>query len=277
MIPGKLTLVLPAHNEVTNLPEVTQCALVVLPQLAESFEIVVVDDGSRDGTGDLLDQIAAEHPEIIAVHHPKNRGYGAALKSGFTAATGDHIMFMDSDLQFDIADLSFLAPFVSKYDIVAGYRIDRKDATYRIIFASIFKLAVRVLFRVKVRDIDCAFKVFRADMLKSMDLESPGALINTEILAKSARSGASLVEVGVHHFPRQRGESSGGSPKVVFRAMRETILLFLRMRSYVPVTRGSGEEYRHRPLRAIAVVAGAMVGVLVAGLSTRIIRRHRDD
>ncbi len=274
MIPGKLSLVLPAHNEVTNLRDVTRRALEVLPQLAESFEIVVVDDGSRDGTGDLLDQIAAEHPEIIAVHHPKNRGYGAALKSGFAAATGDHIMFMDSDLQFDIADLSFLAPFVPKYDIVAGYRIDRKDATYRIIYANIFKLAVRLLFQVKVRDIDCAFKVFRADLVKSMELESPGALINTEILAKSARSSANLIEVGVHHFPRQSGESSGGSPKVVFRAMRETILLFLRMRTYVPATQGNGEAYRHRTARALSY---AMAGLLAAGLSTFILRRRRND
>ncbi len=131
----------------TTFREVTGRALNVLPELAESFEIIVVDDGSTDGTGPLLDQIAAEHPEIVPVHHPKNRGYGAAFTSGFAAASGSHIMFMDSDLQFDVADLSYLAPFVPQYDIVAGYRIDRQDATYRILYANIFKLAVRVLFR----------------------------------------------------------------------------------------------------------------------------------
>ncbi len=120
----------------------------MLPELATSFEIIVVDDGSTDGTGAVLDQIAAENPQVRPVHHPKNRGYGAALTSGFAAATGDHIMFMDSDLQFDIADLSHLAPFVSQYDIVAGYRINRQDAGYRILYANIFKLAVRALFGV---------------------------------------------------------------------------------------------------------------------------------
>ncbi len=275
MIQGKLSLVLPAYNEVENIPEVVRRALDVLPELAEEFEIVVVDDGSKDGTGALLDQIAVEHPAIKPVHHSKNRGYGAALTSGFTAATGEHIMFMDADLQFDIADLSHLAPFVGRYDIVAGYRINRQDAGYRILYANIFKLAVRALFHVRLRDIDCAFKVFRADMLKSMSLESPGALINTEILAKAAKANASNVEVGVHHYPRKRGESSGGSPKVVFRAMKETILLWVRMRTYIPKTQGNGQPRDRSRVGAIVVGAGLAVGALVAA-TTRVVRRRRD-
>lgn len=275
MIQGKLSLVLPAYNEVENISEVVQRALEVLPELAENFEIVVVDDGSKDGTGALLDQLAAEHPDVRPVHHPKNRGYGAALTSGFAAASGDHIMFMDADLQFDIADLSHLAPFVGEYDIVAGYRINRQDAGYRILYANIFKLAVRTLFHVRLRDIDCAFKVFRADMLKSMSLESPGALINTEILAKAEKAHASHVEVGVHHYPRKRGESSGGSPKVVFRAMRETILLWARMRTYVPKTRGNGEARDRTKLGALLVGATVAIGALVAA-TTRVVRKRRD-
>ena len=276
MIPGKLSLVLPAYNEVENIAEVVQRALDVLPELAEKFEIVVVDDGSKDGTGALLDQLAVEHREIRPVHHPKNRGYGAALTSGFAAATGDHIMFMDADLQFDIADLSHLAPFVGHYDIVAGYRINRQDAGYRILYANIFKLAVRTLFGVRLRDIDCAFKVFRADMLKSMSLESPGALINSEILAKSEKAHATYVEVGVHHYPRKRGESSGGSPKVVFRAMKETILLWIRMRTYVPQLQGNGKVRDRSRLGALVVGTTVGVGVLLAA-STRVFRRRRDD
>jgi glycosyltransferase involved in cell wall biosynthesis len=276
MIPGKLSLVLPAHNEVTNISDVTRRALDVLPQLAEAFEIIVVDDGSTDGTTELLDRLALEQPQIVPVHHPRNRGYGAALASGFAAATGDHIMFMDSDQQFDIADLSYLAPFVARYDIVAGYRIDRQDATYRILYANIFKLAVRLLFRVQLRDIDCAFKVFRADMLKSMKLESPGALINTEILAKSARCSASYVEVGVHHYPRKSGESSGGSPRVVVRAMKETVLLWARMRSYVPQTRGNGTSHKHSTWAAPVVTVGALFLAFAATISTRLLRKRRN-
>jgi glycosyltransferase involved in cell wall biosynthesis len=266
--------VLPAHNEVDNIPEVTQRALDVLPELAESFEIIVVDDGSVDGTGALIDHLAAQQPEIRAVHHPKNRGYGAALTSGFQAATGDHIMFMDADQQFDIADLSYLAPFVGHHDIVAGYRINRQDARYRILYANMFKLVVRILFHVGSRDTDCAFKVFRADLLKSMKLESPGALINTEILAKSARSRATYLEVGVHHYPRKAGESSGGSPRVVIRAMKETILLWMRMCSYEPTTIGNGKS-RSRSRASAAVIAITGVGLaLVGGISTRLVRRR---
>ncbi|HVX29401.1 MAG TPA: glycosyltransferase family 2 protein [Nitrolancea sp.] len=274
MIPGKLSLVLPAHNEVDNIPVVTQRALEVLPELAESFEIIVVDDGSVDGTGALIDRLAAENPLIRAVHHPKNRGYGAALTSGFQAATGDFIMFMDADQQFDIADLSYLSPFVGQYDIVAGYRIDRQDALYRIIYARMFKLAVRILFGVNLRDTDCAFKVFRAELLKTMELESPGALINTEILAKSRRSNASHIEVGVHHYPRAAGESSGGSPKVVFRAMKETILLWLRMRSYQPSTYGNGKPHGASHVKRVAIAA-AGIGLAAAGAVAAFIARRR--
>ncbi len=275
MIPGKLSLVLPAHNEIDNIPVVTQRALDVLPELAESFEIIVVDDGSVDGTGELIDRLAAENPLIRAIHHPKNRGYGAALTSGFQAAGGDFIMFMDSDQQFDIADLSYLSPFVGKYDIVAGYRIDRQDAFYRILYARTFKLAVRFLFGVNLRDTDCAFKVFRADLLKTMKLESPGALINTEILAKSRRSCASQIEVGVHHYPRAAGESSGGSPKVVFRAMKETILLWLRMRSYQPSTMGNGKPRTSSRVKRL-VFAAMGAGLAAAGaIAAAIVRKRR--
>ena len=275
MISGKLSLVLPAHNEIENIPEVTRHALEVLPDLAEDFEIIVVDDGSTDGTGDVLNKIAAENPMIVAIHHLVNRGYGAALTSGFSAATGDHIMFMDSDLQFDIADLSHLAPFVCEYDIVAGYRINRQDAGYRILYANIFKIAVRILFGIRLRDIDCAFKVFRADLLKSMSLESPGALINTEIMAKSTKAHASYVEVGVHHYPRKSGESSGGSPRVVFRAMKETILLWWRLRSYVPTTQGNGQSHGRSGIRAVLFAAAGLGVAAGAAISARLIRRQR--
>ncbi len=275
MIEGKLSVVLPAYNEVDNLPGVVERALTVLPEIAPAFEIIVVDDGSSDGTGPLADRLAAEHPEVRAVHHPRNRGYGAALTSGFQAATGDFIMFMDADQQFDIADLSYLAPLVGRYDIVAGYRIARRDGLHRRLYAALFKLAMRILFGIRQRDIDCAFKVFRADLLRAIDLTSPGALINTEILTKAARAGATWAEVGVHHYPRLRGESSGGSARVIFRAMRETVLLWLRMRGYEPpagVT--SGPPSRHGAGAGIRGLALTLATTLMAGVAL-LARRRR--
>ena len=235
MIEGKLSLVLPAHNEEANLRPVVERAVEVLPQQCQDWEVIVVNDGSRDRTGEIAAELALAHPERVrVVTHPRNRGYGAALTSGFEAATGDHLMFMDSDRQFDIADIARLAPFVGVYDIVAGYRIKRNDPWYRFAIGHTFNTIVTILFGVNLRDIDCGFKVFRAGLLKGMELTSPGALINTEIHAKANRQGATIVEVGVHHYPRTVGEQSGASVRVILRAMGETLKLWWRMQRYVP-------------------------------------------
>ena len=264
---GMLSVVLPAHNEVGNLVPVIDRALTVLPELFDRYEIVVVDDGSTDGTADLADRIVAEHPCVRVIHHQVNRGYGAALVSGFGATHGDYVMFMDADQQFDIADLALLAPLIGEYDIVAGYRLQRQDAAYRRVYAEIFRLAMWVLFGVALRDIDCAFKVIRGDLLRSLTLTSPGALINTEIMAKAAHAGATWIEVGVNHYPRASGQSSGGSPRVVFRAMRETVQLWLRLRR--EETRPTAKLAR-RPSAAKGALVGALVGTLFAlGMTLR--------
>lgn len=233
-IPGSLSLVLPVYNEEENIRIVIERALEVLPQYASDFEIVPVNDGSRDGSGKILADMAQAHARVKPVTHPVNRGYGAAVTSGFRAATGDFVMFMDSDRQFDIVDLGLLAPFVGRFDIVAGFRMNRNDPLHRRVFAEIFNVTVRILFGVHLRDIDCAFKVFRGDLLRSIELTAPGALINTEIQAKARRQGATLEQVGVHHYPRVAGQATGGNPRVIARAMKETLLLWWRMRSYEP-------------------------------------------
>ena len=226
----KLSLVLPAHNEADNIETVVNRALEVLPQVAPSVEIIVVNDGSRDSTGEIIDRLAAADPRVVAVHHPVNQGYGAALTSGFRTATGSAVMFMDSDQQFDIADITYLWPYVPFYDIVAGYRIQRRDPLYRKVYGKAFGLVVWTLFGVHLKDTDCAFKIISADLLSDMPLTTPGALINTEMLARSMRRGATIVQVGVNHYARQAGESSGGSPRVVLRAMGETVRLWFRLR-----------------------------------------------
>lgn len=259
----KLSLVLPAHNEAANIEAVVTRALDVLPRVVRDVEIIVVNDGSHDQTGAIIDRLAGEHSRVQTVHHPVNRGYGAALTSGFRAATGDSIMFMDADRQFDIADINALLPYVPYYDIVAGYRIQRRDPLYRRLYGKLFGIVVWGLFGVHLRDTDCAFKIYRADLLNTIDLTTSGALINTEMLARSRRRGAMIVEVGVNHYPRFAGESSGGSPRVVFRAMGETMKLWLRLRRE-PATELEPlheiEEARAlvRP-RTVAVAFGAIV------------------
>ena len=231
-LPGSLTLVLPAFNEEPNIDAVVRESLATLPVFADSYEIIVVDDGSRDRTGEIVAGLAATDQHVRLVSHFRNRGYGAALTSGFRASTGDFVMFMDADRQFDIHDLRLLAPFAGEYDIVAGFRMERSDPLHRRVFAEMFNVSVRILFGVHLRDIDCAFKLFRGDLLRGLPLTAPGALINTEIQAKARRQGARLQQVGVHHYPRIAGEATGGSPRVILRAIGETLALWWRMRHY---------------------------------------------
>jgi glycosyltransferase involved in cell wall biosynthesis len=233
-LPGSLSLVLPAFNEEENIGEVTREALATLPRFAESFQIIVVDDGSRDRTAEVASEIARQDSRVRIIRHGRNRGYGAALVTGFNATDGDYVMFMDADRQFDINDLRLLTPFASDFDIVAGFRMERNDPLHRRVFAETFNVAVRVLFGVHMRDIDCAFKLFRGDLLRSLPLSAPGALINTEIQAKARRQKARVQQVGVHHYPRVAGSPTGGNPRVILRAMRETLVLWWKMRFYRP-------------------------------------------
>lgn len=270
MLDRKLSLVLPAHNEAENIEAVVRRALEVLPQVVSDFEVIVVNDGSRDGTRDIIDRLAEEQPHVRAVHHDSNRGYGAALTSGFEAAAGESVMFMDSDRQFDIADIGALLPYVPHYDVVAGYRIKRRDPLYRIVFAKIFGLAVWILFGLRMRDIDCAFKILRGDLLQGIQLTTPGALINTELLIRLRQRGATIAQVGVHHYPRPAGESSGGSPKVVFRAMGETVRLWFRLRQE---RRDAGLEQADAPIEMLARV-GALASAVAGALLFWRRRRH---
>ena len=275
-LPGSLTLVLPAHNEEANLAPVVERALAVLPAYADRFEVVVVDDGSRDRTGAIADAIAFSDRRVRVVHHGRNRGYGGALTSGFAVSTGDYVMFMDSDRQFDIADLELLAPFVGDYDIVAGFRLERSDPLHRRVMAETFNVVVRLLFGVHLRDIDCAFKVFRGDLLRSLELSAPGALINTEIQAKARRQGARLIQVGVHHYPRVAGHASGGSVRVILRAMVETVLLWWRLRAYRP-TEGTGSGIRPFlvGLAGVTISLGTMFALTASVVGWLLGRRRR--
>lgn len=270
-LPGSLSLVLPAHNEADNIEIVVRRALAILPRYTSDFEIIVVNDGSRDRTPRIIDRLAKEDDRIRPVHHPRNRGYGGALQSGFRASTNDYVMFMDADRQFDIGDIRLLSPFVPLFDIVAGFRMERSDPIHRRINAEIFNIAVRVLFGVHMRDLDCAFKVFRGDLLRSLELTSSGALINAEIQAKLRRQGATLVQIGVPHHRRVAGQATGGSVRVILKAMRETVILWLRMHHYQP-PQSSPAPRPYYALGDALISAGAVSGLTVL---SRVFRRKR--
>ena len=269
-IPGSLSLVLPAYNEEGNIEFVIRRAIDVLSGIVDSFEIIVVDDGSKDGTPQIIDRLAIEDSRVRPIHQP-NKGYGGALTTGFEASTGDHVMFMDSDRQFDIVDIQLLAPFVTRFDVVAGFRMERSDPIHRRINAEVFNIVVRVLFGVHMRDLDCAFKIFNGEMVRSLDLQSAGALINAEMQAKLRRQGATLQQIGVPLYPRIAGTATGGNLSVIVRAMGETIVLWRRMHRYQP-------PVGRRTQRPYYMLGDALFGIGSAiglGVLARILKSRR--
>ncbi len=260
---------LPAYNEEGNIEFVVRRALEILPEVVNDFEIIVVNDGSKDATPKIIDRLAGEDPRVRAIHQA-NKGYGGALTTGFEASTGNHVMFMDSDRQFDIADIRLLAPLVSSFDVVAGFRMERSDPIHRRINAEVFNIVVRVLFGVHLRDLDCAFKIFNGEMVRSLNLQSAGALINAEMQAKLRRQGATLQQVGVSHYPRIAGTATGGNLRVIIRAMGETIILWRRMHRYQPpVGRRSQRPYYLLGDALLGVGSAIGLGVLARLLKSR--------
>ncbi|MEO8208588.1 MAG: glycosyltransferase family 2 protein [Chloroflexota bacterium] len=226
-----LSYFFPAHNEAENLRGLVEEALAVLPGLAAAFEIVIVDDGSRDETPGIADGLAAEDHRVRVVHHPRNRGYGAALRSGFAAARHDLIAFTDGDRQFHIEDLGRLIERLAAgdADAVVGYRIKRADPLVRTVYARAYRLANRIFFGLRVTDVDCACKLFRRDSLAGIRVESDGAFFSAELLIKLREAGARVVEIGVPHYPRTAGSPTGARPKVVIRAIRDFWSLRIRL------------------------------------------------
>ena len=229
----RLSYFFPAHNEEANLAGLVEEALATLPDLAETFEIIAVDDGSRDRTASIAAALAAQHPDVVRlVRHPVNLGYGAALRSGFGAARYDLVAFTDGDRQFRIADIGRLTERLrgpDAPDVVVGFRIKRADPIVRTLYARAYRLANRVFFGLRVTDVDCAAKVFRREALDGLRVESGGAFFSAELLIKLQAAGRNVAEVGVPHYPRTAGSATGARPRVVLRAIRDFWLLRLRL------------------------------------------------
>jgi glycosyltransferase involved in cell wall biosynthesis len=220
------------YNEESTIEEAVSSALLVLAELADSYEVIVVDDGGRDRTGEIADRLAAGNPHIRVVHHPDNRGYGAALRSGLAAAQYPFVVLVDGGNQFDLDELAILLRALDRRDIVSGYRITPHDPLIRRMYAFIYNRLARVLFHIPVRDVNCGFKIYRRDLVERLlpQLRGSGALINVEILARARKLGAEVTEVGVHHFPREAGQPSGGSLRVTVRTFRELVALWRELR-----------------------------------------------
>ena len=226
----ELSLVYPVFDEADNIAELLSESLRLAPKLSSDFEIVVVDDGSRDGSARIIEERRRAEPRIRVVRHSLNRGYGAALHAGLREARGEFVFFSDADLQFDLEELSTLFAHARNFDIVAGYRLHRRDPWPRRVIGWSWSALVRALFDLQVRDIDCAFKIFRRHVIDAIPIESIGAFINTEILVRADRAHFRIHQVPVAHRRRRYGRQSGANPKVILRAFVELATLYGELR-----------------------------------------------
>ena len=220
----ELSLFFPCHNEAENLEGLVADALAALPTLATTYEVILVDDGSRDYTAGVAERLVQRHGGVVRlVRHDVNRGYGGALRSGFAAARYSHLAYTDGDRQFRVADLARLVERAqeTRSPVVIGYRLKRADPPLRLVYATLYRVANRVWFGLRVRDVDCAAKLFRRDVLQNISVHSNGAFFSAELLIRLRLAGVNALEVGVPHYPRTVGSPTGARLSVIARAVRD--------------------------------------------------------
>lgn len=230
--PPGITAVLPAYNEEANLERTVRDLAPVLAKASPDHEIIVVDDGSADRTAEVAARLGETVAGLRLLHHPRNLGYGEALRTGFAAATREWILLLDADGQFLPPELDRLLAAAPESDLVLGYRKHRADSAHRRGYATVWRLLMWMLLGVRVRDVNCGFKLMRTAFVQSLDLRATGALISAELLAKAQGRGARMMEVEVSHRPRLHGHQTGGDPRVLLRAYVELARLWWRIRQF---------------------------------------------
>ena len=226
-----LSVFFPAYNDAPSLPTLIERAFAVLSESAHEFEVVVVNDGSTDGTVEVLRELHLRFgPRLRVVEHLQNRGYGAALRTGLAAARCDLVFYTDGDGQYDVGELPLLIDFMRDgVGLVNGYKLTRHDPRHRIWIGWLYNRFARVLFGIALRDIDCDFRLMRRDILQSLDLRSDTGSICVELVRGIELTGCGVVEVGVHHYPRLHGRSQFFRLRSLLTTMRQLIELYWRL------------------------------------------------
>ena len=226
---SSISLVIPVYNEAGNIERTLRVACQVLNQLTPDYELILVDDASTDETPKILDRIAKANPRIHVEHHSRNRKLGGSLKTGFAKAAKDIVIYSDADLPFDFHEIERAIHVIEVIDadIVAAYRHDRtSDRWYRIIYTLVYNWLIRLIYRIRIRDVNFAFKVIKRKVLEKIILRSEGSFINAELLIRANRMGFYICQIGVDYFVRRVGESTLASPRVILKIIQEMVRLY---------------------------------------------------
>ena len=225
-----ISVFFPAYNDEGSIAALVNKALMLLPHYTNDYEVIVVNDGSSAGTAALLDALACTEPNLRVIHHPQNRGYGGALRSGFLHATKDLVFYTDGDGQYDVNELATLLPLLcNEVDVVNGYKLQRSDNQRRILLGGVYKLLARTLFGLPIRDVDCDFRLLRRSAIQSIDLVSTSGCICTEMVYKLHVAGCRFTETPVHHYPRLHGRSQFFTLRRVARTASDFFGLWLKL------------------------------------------------
>jgi glycosyltransferase involved in cell wall biosynthesis len=241
--PAGLSVFFPAYNDSGTIASMVIRTVHTASKLTPDFEVIVVDDGSADGTADIADELARTYPQVRAVHHPINRDYGAALQTGFRSATKELIFYTDGDAQYDPTELTLLWERIADADLVNGYKISRADPVHRIFIGRIYHHIVSLMFGLKLRDVDCDFRLMRRTIFERINLEKTSGIICVEMMKKIQDSGFRIVEVPVHHFHRAYGTSQFFNFRRLARVARDLMLLW-----YALVVRRTHQRANVTPL-----------------------------
>ena len=225
-----ISVFFPAYNDAGSIGTLVKEALTLLPRCTNDYEVIVINDGSTDDTAALLDELARAEPHLRVIHHPVNRGYGGALRTGFLHATKDLVFYTDGDGQYDVNELATLLPLLSdEVDVVNGYKRKRSDNQRRIVLGGIYKLLARTLFGLPIRDVDCDFRLLRRSAIQSIELVSTSGCICTELVYKLHAIGCRFTETPVHHYLRLHGQSQFFTLHRVARTALDFFALWLKL------------------------------------------------
>jgi glycosyltransferase involved in cell wall biosynthesis len=226
-----LSVFFPCYNEAENLPTTIEKAIKVLEKLDLTYEILIINDGSKDNTKEVAEQLAGNNSKIVVINHPKNLGYGEAVKSGFYKAKYDYIVYNDGDGQFDFSEVTKFIEKIEDYDLLIGYRIKRKDSALRILFKEGWRLSQLIFFGLTLRDVDCGFKMVKRQVLEKIPkLQSTrGGMVNAELAVKTKKFGFKVGEIGVHHYPRKFGKPTGANMNVILQSYLDLLKIWWKL------------------------------------------------